>query len=176
MEEQVKILRAPLRISIAVLIVGVMFKIMHWPFGAWIIVFGFSLIAVLYPFRFMNKKSKVLLDYARLLFVICWAVYGIFAALHLPYKIIFDVLRSISFVFWIIMEGINYFSKVKEKKSGTINIISYIIIAISAALVLVGALFKIMHWPGAGPMLVVGLSLVVIWFLLDFFKIGKSKE
>jgi gliding motility-associated protein GldL len=26
-----------------------------------------------------------------------------------------------------------------------------------AAIVIVGAMFKIMHWPGAGPMLVIGL-------------------
>jgi gliding motility-associated protein GldL len=36
-----------------------------------------------------------------------------------------------------------------------------------AAIVIVGAMFKIMHWPGAGPMLVVGLSTEAVIFFFS---------
>jgi gliding motility-associated protein GldL len=39
-----------------------------------------------------------------------------------------------------------------------------------AAVVIVGAMFKIMHWPGAGPMLVVGLSTEAIIFIFSAFE------
>ncbi len=39
-----------------------------------------------------------------------------------------------------------------------------------AAIVIVGAMFKIMHWPGAGPMLVVGLSTEAIIFAFSAFE------
>lgn len=39
-----------------------------------------------------------------------------------------------------------------------------------AAIVIVGAMFKIMHWPGAGPMLVVGLSTEAIIFFFSAFE------
>lgn len=39
-----------------------------------------------------------------------------------------------------------------------------------AAVVIVGALFKIMHWPGAGPMLIVGLSTEAIIFIFSAFE------
>lgn len=39
-----------------------------------------------------------------------------------------------------------------------------------AAVVIVGALFKIMHWPGAGPMLVVGLGTEAIIFIFSAFE------
>ncbi len=39
-----------------------------------------------------------------------------------------------------------------------------------AAVVIVGALFKIMHWPGAGPMLVVGLSVEALIFFFSSFE------
>lgn len=39
-----------------------------------------------------------------------------------------------------------------------------------AAVVIVGALFKIMHWPGAGPMLVVGLSTEAVIFIFSAFE------
>src|SRR5690554_301160 len=41
---------------------------------------------------------------------------------------------------------------------------------IGAAVVILGALFKIMHWPGAGPMLVVGLGTEAIIFIFSAFE------
>uniref|UniRef100_UPI00404773AB type IX secretion system motor protein PorL/GldL n=2 Tax=Flavobacterium TaxID=237 RepID=UPI00404773AB len=39
-----------------------------------------------------------------------------------------------------------------------------------AAVVIVGALFKLMHWPGAGPMLVIGLLTEAAIFALSAFE------
>ena len=39
-----------------------------------------------------------------------------------------------------------------------------------AAVVIVGALFKLMHWPGAGPMLIVGLLTEAFIFALSAFE------
>ena len=39
-----------------------------------------------------------------------------------------------------------------------------------AAVVIVGAMFKIMHWPGAGPMLVAGLSTEAVIFFFSAFE------
>ncbi|PKR80556.1 gliding motility protein GldL [Brumimicrobium salinarum] len=41
---------------------------------------------------------------------------------------------------------------------------------IGAAVVILGALFKIMHWPGAGPMLVVGLGTEALIFVFSAFE------
>jgi len=39
-----------------------------------------------------------------------------------------------------------------------------------AAVVIVGALFKIQHWPGAGPMLIVGLATEAVIFIFSAFE------
>jgi gliding motility-associated protein GldL len=44
------------------------------------------------------------------------------------------------------------------------------IYGIGAAIVIVGAMFKIMHWPGAGAMLVVGLTTEAIIFIFSAFQ------
>ena len=41
---------------------------------------------------------------------------------------------------------------------------------IGAAVVIVGAIFKIMHWPGAGPMLVAGLGTEAVIFFFSAFE------
>ena len=38
------------------------------------------------------------------------------------------------------------------------------------AIVIIGAMFKIQHWPGAGPMLVVGLSTEAVIFFFSAFE------
>lgn len=41
---------------------------------------------------------------------------------------------------------------------------------IGASIVIVGALFKIQHWPGAGPMLIAGLSTEAVIFFFSAFE------
>jgi gliding motility-associated protein GldL len=41
---------------------------------------------------------------------------------------------------------------------------------IGAAIVIVGALFKIQHWPGAGPMLILGLGTEAVIFFFSAFE------
>jgi len=41
---------------------------------------------------------------------------------------------------------------------------------LGAAVVILGALFKLMHWPGAGPMLIIGLGAEAIIFALSAFE------
>lgn len=39
-----------------------------------------------------------------------------------------------------------------------------------ASMVIIGALFKLMHWPGAGPMLVIGMGIEAIIFFFSAFE------
>ena len=47
--------------------------------------------------------------------------------------------------------------------------IAPIITGVGASVVILGALFKIMHWSGAGPMLIAGLGTEALLFLLFAF-------
>ena len=57
-----------------------------------------------------------------------------------------------------------------EQVSGFDKIL-YIVACVGSAVVIVGALFKIMHWPGAPIMLIVGLLTEAAIFMLYAFKI-----
>jgi gliding motility-associated protein GldL len=60
------------------------------------------------------------------------------------------------------------------KKGGFDDLLNHVIMpkvyGIGAAIVIVGALFKIQHWPGAGPMLIVGLGTEAFIFLISAFQ------
>jgi hypothetical protein len=42
--------------------------------------------------------------------------------------------------------------------------------AISVSIIAIGALFKVQHWPGAGPLLLVGVILFALLFIPTFTK------
>jgi len=62
----------------------------------------------------------------------------------------------------------------KQKKGGFTELLFRTIMpkvyGIGAAVVIVGALFKIQHLPGAGPMLAIGLSVEAVIFFLSAFE------
>lgn len=62
--------------------------------------------------------------------------------------------------------GIDYFFRVVAPK----------VTSSGAAIVVVGALFKIMHWPFAGPMLVVGLLTEAVLFFIGTFQPAAPTE
>lgn len=67
------------------------------------------------------------------------------------------------------------FAELQETK-GWKNFMSKLY-AWGASVVIIGALFKIMHWPGAGPMLVVGLGTeAVIFFFSGFQKLHEELD
>ncbi|MGB7395025.1 MAG: hypothetical protein WA913_11575, partial [Pricia sp.] len=99
-----KILTVPLRISITVLLLGMLFQIAEWPYATEIILFAFSAIGLLYPIRFWKKQEKRFLDYIKLILVVFWSVNGIFRALDFTYTLFFQVVIAISFIIWIILE------------------------------------------------------------------------
>lgn len=53
--------------------------------------------------------------------------------------------------------------------------IAPVITGVGASVVILGALFKIMHWPGAAPMLIVGLGTEAVLFLLFAFAPAISE-
>lgn len=80
------------------------------------------------------------------------------------------VLLSISFVLLVVMffplALISSYKSVEDKSQLHLYIIAYLTIAI----VLLGVLFKIMHWPGAGIFLLIGLPLPFILFLPFYIR------
>lgn len=47
--------------------------------------------------------------------------------------------------------------------------ISRLIRLVSIIAIIIGALFKIMHWPGANVILPCGMCLLVVSFIIEFF-------
>jgi hypothetical protein len=58
---------------LGIFILGVLYKIMHWPGGFEIMTISLTGIVIAYAIRFINKKNKTILDIFKMLWVVCAA-------------------------------------------------------------------------------------------------------
>jgi hypothetical protein len=162
-----KILTWPLRIAFAICILGLLAKLMFWPFNNIAINAGCALLFCLYPFRFAKKNNKKFLDYVKLVMVASGTILIVLQFNHLPYVFIFQFLTIVTYSIWFIFEGYGYFSGTQSANEKKINTA---LLVIASAGVIVGLIFKIQHWQGAQILIICGLVIGLILFVKDMVK------
>lgn len=165
-----KILKMPLRVSLAVLLSGIIAKMFEWPYAQEIIFYGFVVIGVLYAIRFIKKQEKQFIDYTKLALVSFFSLYGIFSILEFPYTLFFLILMAFTFVMWFVMEGTAYFlDEDRRSKNTTYQILWNCALVIGTLAVISGSLLRILHWDYAIHLLSIGVTIVVAYILKDVF-------
>ena len=165
-----KTLSIPIRISVSILLIGLLFHILHWPYSIYIISVSFCAISILYVFRFINKATKTSLDIVKLVLVISWSLHGIWTILHLAYITPIRLLAIISGIIWLIAEGFQYFRTDEPQDFGIKTKISNLIFILASILIILGVTFKIIHFPHATTLLIGGVACAIIWLIGDLFK------
>lgn len=162
-----KILSA-IRILISINIIAVLFRLMHWPHSMYLFLIGLGGIFILYPIRFYLKKDKLALDYIKLIFVELFC-FTRFVKIHHLLKIdILIIVTEVIGIIWILFEIFNFINNVKPRYKPIIPKLNsnYVFVLI----ILIGALFKLMHWPYANILLIIGLVLLALFFIYDTLK------
>ncbi len=171
-----KILKLPLRISLAVLLSGILAKMLEWPYANEIILYSFSTIGVLYVIRFFNKREKQFVDYTKLVLVSFWSIYGIFTILKLPYTLFFLIIMAITFVLWFVLEGTAYFlDEDRRAKNSVAQILWNFALVIGTLGVISGCLLRILNWDYAVHLLSLGITIIAAYILKDVFVPESSK-
>lgn len=169
-DHQIKILTLPIRVALVILLFGVLFKVMHWPYATELMFNGGILLGVLYTIRFMYKTNKKQLDYVKLAFVLLWLFNYLVQDFHffnLP--LVLEICPLILFLWWFINEGLTYFNNRKFKIKGFVRVIYYVLIGMTSFALFFGLLFKIQHWPYGSELFVSGIVLLNTILIVDYF-------
>ena len=170
-----------------ILMTGILFKIQLWPIGGMLLVVGAGvMIFVLLPLvllhfykteysKFISYKMKYIFGYLGLALLLTGAVLKI---AHLPgsgWVLLLSVVilnfGYLPILFYRSYKG----SGTKEHTDNSFTKKLYILGLLGIALLLTGAVFKILHLPGAGVLL--GIAVLVINFgFLPFFFYGLYKK
>jgi len=159
-----------LRFCLSILILGALFKVMHWPYANQLMLPAVSGILIFYTIRFLLKETKERLDYVKLLLVLTWSLHYLITVFHLFYLPEFVVyIPLILFGWWFIEEGINYFknSRFKVGSAGKIMFTTFVLMSIG--FIIIGALFKIQHWPYGALIFSLGMLLLSFLVIIDYF-------
>jgi uncharacterized membrane protein len=164
--------KAPLSISISVLIIGILFKIMHWPFSDSMLLISITAISFFYILRFFSKINLKFLDYVKLILVLSFSARFIFYVFHLPGKLIPAVIFLCAAGLFTVTIGAPFLIDPEERKAAIENkdylrLIKNGLVLIGAISIVAGSLFKVMHWQGANVMLILGLIIMAAWAITD---------
>jgi len=163
-------IRICLRLSIAIAILGILFKVMHWPYGWAVHITGILGIAIFYTLRVVQKPPRTFLDYSRLALLIFFLLHYAFRVYHLPYGFIFLYIRDVLFIRKDFEEDEHGKNVISSRKTA----IAYLLYSIAAFGIVTGVLFKILHWEfglvNGGVLLTTGLLAATISVFIDLRK------
>ncbi len=93
--------------------------------------------------------------------------------MHWPGASVMIIVSVFLFCFWFLPAGLmNSYQTLPLKKMKTLHIITFVVFA----LCMMGVLFKVMHWPGAGMFLFPGLMLPFVVFLPVYLYHTREEE
>lgn len=156
-------------IGFAIMIIGFLFKIMHWP-GANMSVLAGGLLVIAGSVVVLLKRPRPLSASA-----ILRAAAGVLTIavllmkwLHWPGADAALVAALIAIVALLVVD------RGRVDLSGIRNMRRPLLLFTSIALTFPGILFKVMHWPGASILLQFGMIGLAAWFLLSGRQQKKS--
>ena len=159
-----------LRVCISVLLMGALFKIMHWPYATIVMLVSISGILLLYPLKFWFIREKSTMEYVKLALVVLWCLNYLTKVLHLyQLPLFFNIVLVLLFIWWFINEGETALNFRNIKIKGVLKIFYMAIAIIAIGCIVLGALFKIQHWSYSNLLFVIGMTITSILVTVDHF-------
>lgn len=167
-------------IAITFMCMGFLFKMMHWPGAALALILSQGFLSFFYLPMYYIYKRKELIDWkARFTFgfgLLCFSIFMLAVLakiMHWPGAGPMFVLAMAFFsLIFIPSYTISKCRHAENKSQKGMHIFG----GIAIAFITLGILFKIMHWPGASILLVVGTFLIPLLYLPFFMKAHKGNS
>lgn len=172
-----KVLKTPLRISLVALLLGMVMRMLDWPYAAGVLFTSFLVVGILYAIRFSKKENKQPVAYIKMILVLFWTTNGLLRILDFPYTLFFQIGTALTFVIWFAMEGTAYFMDEDRKaKNSMIEIIWNFAMVLGVLTIISGGLMHLIEWEYSTTTITIGLTIVTAYILKDVFSPIKEIE
>jgi hypothetical protein len=101
-------------VGILMLISGILFKILHWPFASPLIITGIFFILIFYSIHFYGKPDKIKLDYFKLIVLFLILNCRMIKIFHFPYGWEIEYMSRFIFLIFILYYIITEFENKKK--------------------------------------------------------------
>lgn len=182
-DKNYKLMKTTMKVSglISLILLGLatVMKIMHWQGAGVGMVLGFFILSMLFfptalyvNFRDSHKKKNPLLHISVLLGGIVFMAGILCKIMHWPGSG-YMIIAGAFILLWIFLPILLYL-QIKKAKSGSEKIL-YVIGVFALIIFEMATLFKIMHWPGAMIMMLLG-SIMLFSVFLPMYTSRRFKE
>jgi len=157
-------------LSPSLMAVGALFKIQHWPGGSIILTLGFFFLCFFFlpsAVYVLNAENKT--DKKHLFMKLSGLISSFIFLLGILFKVMHWPGAGIALAVGLIMLGFIFlpsliFAKISDDR-GEGKRAAYLVGLFAGLFYVAGFLFKIMHWPGAGVIILLGLILFAMIFI-----------
>lgn len=171
-----KILKNPLRIALATLLIGMAMQAINIPYSSGIILISFMAIMVMYGLRFKNKAQKKTIDIIKMALVLFWTTNGILNILNFQYTLIFQIGTALTFISWFALEGTAYFMDGERNgKNSIMEVVWNFVMVVGVLTIIMGSLMHLLNWNYSFPTITIGLTIVTAYILKDIFSPTKEE-
>lgn len=177
MRKHKKVLKTPLRISLVALLMGMLMRMLDWPYAAGVLFTSFLAIGLLYAIRFSKKEQKQPVAYIKMIMVLFWTTNGLLRVMDFPHTLFFQIGTALTFVTWFAMEGTAYFMDEDRKaKNSVIEIFWNFAMVTGVLTIIAGGLMHLLEWEYSTTTLTIGLSIVTAYILKDVFSPARELD
>jgi hypothetical protein len=168
-------------LSPSLMAVAALFKIQHWPGGSIMLVLGFFFLCFFFlpsAIYVLNAENRT--DKKHLFMKLSGLISSVIFLLGILFKVMHWPGAGIALSVGLLMLGIIFlpsliFAKISDDK-GEGKRAAYLVGLFAGLFYIAGFLFKIMHWPGAGLIILVGLILFAVIFIPLFAVVHYKNE
>lgn len=155
-------------LSVIIILVGSLFKVMHWPYSRMVLLIGYCFLFIIYPKYYLTTKINNRFNFLSVIGVLVWAGFKIVNMVCFD-----DVLfvKAISFSGLLLFGAISFYKYMgfENYQSTRMERIIAIFFLLGEFILAIGLLFKVLHWPYSLIIIVLGLSILAVSFVSTLF-------
>lgn len=170
MPKRIKLITTLSNIFLSGILIGILGKILHWPFSHRILLISSSFCLLFVALEVIVKPNRKLHDYLKFVVAFLWIT-----------TILLDIFKIewgskyLKYLFWIGLIAY-YISKNNSPEKKKQTLLSTSLFVLTGIFIMTGVLFKIMHWPYAGSILIIGFAIGIIYLFSGVFSKNKSPQ
>ncbi|MCJ8288153.1 MAG: hypothetical protein HRT58_02390 [Crocinitomicaceae bacterium] len=170
------VFRILLRLSVVVFIVGVLFRISHWPFGRVIIITGLLSIIVFSILLYSSKIDRTLYDKLAIVLIPLWCLNVLTRQVDVP-KTIQSKISIALVVLALLYCGFHAYTWYRSDKTDGVKKFNFgrFTYVLGFSLIGIGMVLKIQHIPYASECLLYGLVVSASSFMIVMFSKDSNR-
>lgn len=149
-------------LAVAIIVIGAFFRIQHWANGREISLVGFVVLGCLGVIRLLDKRKRGFSFILSSMLILLYSLMGILRIFRISLSREVMIMLFLTGAVWLVTYILKFINRDEQLHFSVKSILYFT----GAILIIIGALIKMMHWPGSSILLFSGMGIGAVSFLV----------